>query len=150
AASTVTRLMDMGIEPFLLTSTLQVVVGQRLVRTVCQSCRSPYIPTDEELEAFGVSRDEVADIIFSHGRGCDECNMTGYRGRIGLYEVLPVTETINELILQRASADDVHALAVHERMMTMRQDGWLKVCYGITTFDEVNRQTHPETEESIV
>ncbi len=150
AASTVTRLIDMGIEPFLLSSTLQVVAGQRLVRTICQRCRSPYIPSDEELEDFGVSREDVAEISFSHGRGCDECNMSGYRGRIGIYETLPISEAIRELILHQATSDDMHAMAVHEGMMTMRQDGWLKVCYGVTSFDEVNRQTHPETEESIM
>ncbi|MDX2177293.1 MAG: GspE/PulE family protein [Candidatus Sumerlaeia bacterium] len=150
AAATVNRLVDMGIEPFLLTSTLQAVVGQRLVRTICQRCRTEYIASDEELEAFGVTRAEVADIAFSTGRGCDECNRSGYRGRIGLFEVLQVSDTIRELILQRSTADDLHALAVHEGMMTMRQDGWLKVCYGVTSFEEVNRQTHPETEESII
>jgi type II secretion system protein E len=150
AAATITRLVDMGIEPFLLTSTLQAIVGQRLVRTICERCRAPYIPTDEELSDFGVSRAEVADIVFSHGRGCDECNMSGYRGRIGIFEVLKISDQIRELILQRATSDELHALAVHEGMMTMRQDGWLKICYGVTTFEEVNRQTHPETEESIM
>jgi len=150
AASTVTRLIDMGIEPFLLSSTLQVVAGQRLVRTICQRCKAPYIPSDEELEDFGVTREDISEVTFSHGRGCDECNMTGYRGRIGIYEVMPVSENIRELILSQSTSDDMHAMAVHEGMMTMRQDGWLKVCYGVTTFDEINRQTHPETEESIM
>ncbi len=149
AAATITRLVDMGVEPFLLTSTLEAVVGQRLIRTICPSCRVPYIPTDEELEEFGVERDEVSEIDFFQGRGCDDCNYSGYKGRQGLYEIMEVTESINELILQRATTDDIHALAVHEGMMTMRQDGWLKICLGMTTFEEVSKHTIPETEASI-
>jgi len=148
AAATITRLVDMGIEPFLLTSTMRGVVGQRLVRTICPSCKEPYIPTDEELEDFAVSREEVDDITFYHGRGCDDCNFTGYKGRLGIFEVLKVTEEINELVLQRSTSDEIHALAVHQGMQTMRSDGWLKICLGATTFDEVSRQTPRETEET--
>ncbi|MEQ8820173.1 MAG: GspE/PulE family protein [Sumerlaeia bacterium] len=148
AAATVTRLVDMGIEPFLLTSTLRGVIGQRLIRTICPSCKEPYIPTDEELAEFTVTREEVEDITFMVGRGCDDCGFSGYKGRIGIYEVLLVTEEVNELILQRATTDEIHALAVHQGMQTMRSDGWLKVCLGITTFDEVSRQTPRESEES--
>lgn len=149
AAATITRLIDMGIEPFLLTSTIEAIVGQRLLRTVCPSCRTPYIPTDEELEEFGVEREEVEDVDFFHGRGCDDCNFSGYKGRQGIFEVLEVTDTIKELILQDGTTDDVHAMAVHEGMVTMRQDGWLKICLGLTTFEEVSRHTIPETEDSI-
>ncbi len=149
AAATVTRLIDMGVEPFLLTSTLEAIVGQRLIRTICPTCKTPYIPTDEELEEYGVSREEVEDVDFFHGRGCDDCNFTGYKGRAGIFEMMEATEAIRELILQQATTDDIHAMAVHEGMVTMRQDGWLKICLGITTFEEVSRQTIPETEETI-
>ena len=149
AAATVTRLVDMGIEPFLLTSTLECIVGQRLLRTICPSCRAPYFPTDEELADFGVTRDEVEEITFTQGRGCDDCNFTGYKGRIGIYEMMEVTDSIKELIIQRATTDDIHAMGVHEGMTTLRQDGWLKVCLGMTTFEEVTKHTVPETESSI-
>ncbi len=149
AAATITRLIDMGVEPFLLTSTLECIVGQRLIRTICPSCKSVYIPTDEELEEYGVTREEVAEIEFFQGRGCDDCNLTGYKGRQGLYEVMEVSESIRELILQRATTDDLHAMAVHEGMVTMRQDGWIKICLGVTTFEEVSRHTLPETEDTI-
>ncbi len=148
AAATVTRLVDMGIEPFLLTSTLRCVVGQRLIRTICPSCKEPYIPTDDELEEFAVLREEVEDITFFKGRGCDDCHFTGYKGRLGIFEVMKATEELCELILQKAPTDDVHALAVHQGMQTMRSDGWLKVCLGATTFEEVARQTPRETEET--
>lgn len=148
AAATVTRLVDMGIEPFLLTSTLRAVIGQRLIRTICPSCRVPYTPTDEELEEFAVRRDEITDIEFQMGSGCDECNFSGHKGRLGIFEFLKVTEEINELVLQKSTTDDIHALAVHQGMQTMRADGWLKICLGITTFDEISKQTPRETEES--
>lgn len=148
SAATLTRLIDMGIEPFLLTSTLRCVVGQRLIRTICPMCKEPYIPTDEELEEFAVTREEVQDITFFAGRGCDDCNFSGYKGRLGLFEVMTITEELRELILQRATTDEIHALAVHQGMQTMRSDGWLKVCLGATTFEEVGRQTPRESEES--
>lgn len=148
AAATITRLVDMGIQPFLLTSTMRAVVGQRLIRTICPMCRESYNPTDDELEEFAVTREEVADIEFYHGRGCEDCNHTGYKGRLGIYEILKVTEEINELVLQNATTDDIHALAVHQGMQTMRSDGWLKICLGVTTFQEVSRQTPRESVES--
>lgn len=149
AAATITRLVDMGIEPFLLTSTLEAIVGQRLLRTICPSCRAPYFPTDEELADFGVTRDEVEEITFTQGRGCDDCNFTGYKGRIGIFEMMEVSDSIKELVIQRATTDDIHAMAVHEGMTTLRQDGWLKICLGMTTFEEVTKHTIPETESSI-
>ncbi len=148
AAATVTRLVDMGIEPFLLTSTMRCIVGQRQIRTICPSCKEPYIPSDDDLEEFAVSREEVEDLTFYSGRGCDDCNFTGYKGRLGIYEVLKVTEELNELVLQRSTTDEIHALAVHQGMATMRSDGWLKICLGVTTFDEVSKQTPRETEET--
>ena len=141
AASSVTRLIDMGIEPFLITSTLDAVVGQRLVRTICPVCKISYSPTDEELQDFDMTRDQVSDISFSIGKGCEECAHTGYKGRIGIFELLPVSEPVRDLILERASADEINRLAVQEGMQSMRQDGWLKICMGLTTIEEVARQT---------
>ncbi|MGC8841403.1 MAG: ATPase, T2SS/T4P/T4SS family [Candidatus Sumerlaeaceae bacterium] len=149
AAGAVTRLIDMGVEPFLITSTLEGVIGQRLVRLICPMCKRPYTPTPEELEDFATTPEEVADLTFFHGEGCDECGNTGYKGRIGIFELLRVTEDIRDLILQRATTDDIHALAIKQGMKTMRQDGWLKICLGITTFEEVARHTPRETREVI-
>ncbi len=149
AAATVTRLVDMGLEPFLLSSTLRGVVGQRLIRTICPSCREEYTPTDKDLAEFAVEREQVEDFTFYKGRGCDDCNKTGYKGRLGIFEFMQVTDEISELILQRSTTDEIHALAVHQGMQSMRTDGWMKVCMGVTTFDEVARQTPSESEESI-
>jgi len=138
AAATVTRLIDMGIEPFLLTSTLQTVIGQRLVRSICPSCREVYEPTDDELGEFALRSEEVRGIVFYHGAGCDECNFTGFRGRLGLFEMLAVDDEIKDMILERATSDEINELAVKRGMMTMRQDAFLKVCMGITTIGEVS------------
>ncbi|MCX8038117.1 MAG: GspE/PulE family protein, partial [Candidatus Sumerlaeia bacterium] len=141
AAASITRLIDMGIEPFLITSTLEGVVGQRLVRTVCPLCKIPYSPTDEELLDFGVTRSEIADLNFAIGKGCEECAHTGYKGRMGIFELLVVNDAVRDLILERASADEINRLAIQQGMQTMRQDGWIKICMGLTTFEEVSRQT---------
>jgi len=149
AAGTITRLIDMGIEPFLITSTLEAVVGQRLIRTICPTCKKPYTPTPVELEEFGISPEDVADVEFSKGIGCDECAYSGYKGRMGIFELMEITEEIRDLILRRASTDEIQAMALHQGMSTMRQDGWLKICLGMTTFEEVARQTPQESREQI-
>lgn len=149
AAATVTRLLDMGLEPFLITSTLEAVVGQRLIRLICNNCKHPYQPSAEELADFGATPEDVRDITFYRGEGCDDCMYTGYIGRIGIFEVMIVTEEVREAILERASTEVIHQLAVKQGMKTMRQDGWLKICTGLTTFDEVARQTPVETTEVI-
>ena len=149
AASTLTRLIDMGVEPFLLTSTLQAIIGQRLVRTVCQNCKAVYAPTDDELESFKISREDIKDMTFYHGTGCPDCANTGYRGRIGVIELLPVTDEVKELILEKAATDEVHSLAVKQGMVTMRKDGLLKVFAGVTTLEEIAKHT-PEEEEEII
>lgn len=144
AAGTITRLIDMGIEPFLLTSTLEGILGQRLVRTICPSCKKIYTPTDYELEEFGVSKGEIGDITFFKGAGCDDCAFTGYKGRMGIFELLSITEDVKDLIIERATSDEVHALGINQGMETMRQDGWLKICLGISSFEEVAKQTPKE------
>ncbi|MBN1902349.1 type II secretion system ATPase GspE [Candidatus Sumerlaeota bacterium] len=149
AAGTITRLIDMGVEPFLITSTLQAVLGQRLIRTICPNCKRNYEPTPEDLEEFGVTRSDVSDIVFYKGAGCDECSYTGYKGRMGIFELLVLTEEVKDLILRRASTDEIQAMALHQGMITMRQDGWLKICLGLTTFEEVSRQTPQESKDQI-
>ncbi|PKO19671.1 hypothetical protein CVU37_03000 [candidate division BRC1 bacterium HGW-BRC1-1] len=149
AAGCVTRLVDMGIEPFLINSTLEGIIGQRLVRTVCSGCKKPYTPTAEELEDFGVKPADVTDLTFFKGTGCDECSHSGYRGRLGIFELLPISEEIRDQIYNHASTDEIHAMALKQGMKTMRQDGWLKICAGITTFEEVAKHTPRETAEQI-
>lgn len=149
AAGTITRLVDMGVEPFLITSTLQAILGQRLLRTICPNCKRAQEPTPEDLEEFGVTRSEVSDIVFYKGAGCDECSYTGYKGRMGIFELLALSEEIKDLILRRATTDEIQAMALHQGMVSMRQDGWLKICLGLTTFEEVSRQTPQESKEQI-
>lgn len=149
AAATITRLIDMNVEPFMIASTLEAIVGQRLVRTVCPNCRQPYTPNEEELADFGISPEEIKDVIFFKGEGCDECNHTGYKGRMGIFELMVMTDQIRECILDKATTDDIHELAVREGMRTMRQDGWAKICAGVTTFEEVTRQTPKESKKLI-
>ncbi|AXA36690.1 Type IV fimbrial assembly, ATPase PilB [Candidatus Sumerlaea chitinivorans] len=149
AAGAVTRLIDMGVEPFLITSSLEAVIGQRLVRLICPICKRPYDPLPEELAEFATTREEVADITFFHGEGCAECAETGYKGRIGIFELLRVTDEIRDLILERATTDQIQDTAIRQGMKTMRQDGWLKICLGITTFEEVCKHTPRESRESI-
>jgi type II secretory ATPase GspE/PulE/Tfp pilus assembly ATPase PilB-like protein len=150
AAGTITRLIEMGLKPFLITSSLQAIVAQRLVRTICSQCRTPCRPDPLELEMFGVTPADVRDKTFYRGEGCGECGHTGYRGRMGLFEMLELDDEMSELILDQGSTDEIHALAVRNGMITMRQDGWLKICLGLTTFEEVMRETPREEEVEIL
>lgn len=149
AAATVTRLLDMGVEPFMITSALQAVIGQRLTRTICPACKTPYTAPPEELLGFNVKPEDLAEagISLYTGGGCAECAHTGYRGRMGIFELLQIGEEMQELILDRGTTDEVQELALRQGMMTMRQDGWIKVCHGLTTLSEVNRQTPKEIQE---
>jgi type IV pilus assembly protein PilB len=141
AAGAVTRLIDMGIEPYLVSSTLEAVIGQRLVRRVCADCKQPYAPDDDLLGSLGLSRSDVGDRQFYVGEGCVSCNDTGYRGRVGIYEYLPVTEAIRNLINERQPTLVIRQKAIEQGMMTMREDGIRKVLDGYTTVEEVRRYT---------
>lgn len=141
AAATVTRLIDMGVKPFLITSSVAAVVGQRLVRTICSSCRVPYTPIEEEIHEFKIEPEELKEHTFFHGEGCSECGHTGYHGRMGLFELMEVSDEMRELILDQASTDEIQELAIREGMISMRQDGWVKICMGLSTFEEVARET---------
>ncbi len=148
AAATVTRLLDMGVEPFLITSSLEAVIGQRLVRTICDSCRRPVRPSEEDLFEFGVTLDDVREqqLEFNQGEGCTECNHSGYHGRMGIFELLVADDDIKELILERATTDEIQELALRKGMISMRRDGWTKARMGVTTISEVLRQTPRESE----
>jgi general secretion pathway protein E len=141
AAGAVSRLLEMGVEDYLLASSLLGVLAQRLVRQVCHKCRQPAELGAEVLREVGGER-ETPTVY--EGRGCEECAHTGYRGRSGIYELLLMTDTVKQLVLKRSSADVIKDAAVHEGMRTLREDGWRKVFTGVTTVAEVVRVTQEE------
>ncbi len=141
APGAVTRLIDMGVEPFLITSTIQGVLAQRLVRTVCKKCKVAYEPSEAVLAEMGLTREDVGGRPFYYGKGCLECNETGYRGRKGLYELLLVSEPIRELINMRAPSGVIRAKAQELGLRTLRQDGIRNVLDGETTVEEVLKYT---------
>ena len=141
APSTVNRLMNMGIEPFLVASSLNLVCAQRLVRRLCANCREPHPTPPPALVQAGFSPEDAKSVVPNRGRGCEKCNNTGYKGRVGLYEVMDVTEELRELILVGASSLELRRKAVEEGMLTLRSSGLRKVKEGITSVEEVVRET---------
>ena len=141
APSAVTRLMDMGVEPFLITSTVRAVIAQRLVRTICEKCKEPCQPGKAELEDLGLSDDMAKGMKFYKGKGCSECNNSGYRGRTGLYELFILDDNIKELVVKRTSSSVVRDAARKAGMKTLREYGLGKVLEGATTVEEVLRET---------
>jgi type IV pilus assembly protein PilB len=141
APSTVTRLIDMGVEPFLISSSVIASMSQRLARKICTSCKEPYKPRKDLLLAFGFDPDlpENRDQVFYHGRGCDACRHTGYKGRIGVYELMNMSQEIGELIVKRASAGQVKEAALAAGMITLQRDGFDKALAGVTTIDDLQR-----------
>lgn len=141
AASTITRMIDMGIEPFNVASAVNLIVAQRLVRRICTDCKSEHKYNLDELAAMGLSQKEAAGITFYKGEGCDTCGGTGYRGRQGLYEVMAMTPELRRMVLRGASTADLKEQAVKDGMLTLRTDGMMKVKRGITTMEEVVKET---------
>lgn len=151
AAGTIPRLIDMDIEPFLLSSSVNVIIGQRLCRKICSECREEVKLTEiivkpviDELKLITPASQTQVDfnnIHFYHGKGCPSCGNSGYHGRVGIYEILPITKTIQQLIVQKAQATDIETNAKNEGMITMKQDGLLKCIEGLTTIEEVLRVT---------
>jgi type IV pilus assembly protein PilB len=176
AAETVTRLLDMGLEPFNVASALNLVLAQRLVRKICKACKEKYEPDDAELAGAKVKRDmtfrelrfteealrnaksratpeaapflenlsldtKIGDVPFFRGRGCAECSTTGLKGRQGLYEVMFMNPHLRKLVLQNVGAAEIRDAAIEDGMLTLRMDGWLKVLKGITTIEQVVRET---------
>jgi type IV pilus assembly protein PilB len=144
APSTVNRLLNMGIEPFLVSSATNLILAQRLVRKICQECKEPVTITPESFVKLGVQKEEYEqykDITFYKGKGCDMCNNTGYKGRLALYEVMPISEPIKELILQGASAIDIKREAIHQGLQTLRRSGISKLLGGVTSLEEVLKTT---------
>ena len=141
APGAVARLIDMGVEPFLIASSLEGVLGQRLVRKICLACRQPYEPSEAILRQIGLSIHDIGDKNFFYGAGCPECNNTGYRGRKGIYELLDITEPIRELITQRAPSVVIRQKAIELGMNTLRADGLRSIFEGETTIEEVLKYT---------
>jgi type IV pilus assembly protein PilB len=141
APSTVNRLMNMGIEPFLVASSLNLICAQRLVRRICSKCKEPHPTPPQAMTQAGFSPEDAKTVVPNRGKGCDKCNNTGYKGRVGLYEVMEVTEELRELILVGASSLELRRKAVEEGMITLRGSGLRKVKEGVTTIEEIVRET---------
>ncbi|HWD20058.1 MAG TPA: ATPase, T2SS/T4P/T4SS family [Verrucomicrobiae bacterium] len=141
APGAVTRLIDMGVEPFLISSTLMAVLAQRLVRTICKKCRTPFEPTESQLSLLNLSPHDVGDKVFYYGRGCAVCNDTGYKGRRGIFELLVASEPIRLLITERAPTVVIRQKAVELGMITLREDGLRGIFDGDTTIEEVVKYT---------
>jgi type IV pilus assembly protein PilB len=141
APSTISRLMNMGIEPFLVASSVNLICAQRLVRRLCTECKKDHPHDPKALVDAGFTPEEAEKVIPKKGSGCERCNNTGYKGRVGLYEVMEITDELRELILVGASALELRRKAIDEGMITLRRSGLLKVMDGVTTIEEVARET---------
>ena len=141
APGAVTRLIDMGAEPFLISSALEAVLGQRLLRSICSQCRTPYQPNEAMLAELGISRRDIGEKQFYYGKGCDACNNTGYKGRKGIYELLKISDPIRELINERGPTVNLKQKAIELGMVTLRQDGLRSIFAGDTTIEEVIKYT---------
>ena len=145
APSSIARLLDLGVEPFLVTATLEGIVAQRLVRKICENCKAPYQPTETQLMDLLLTPDDVKGKKFYYGRGCEKCNNTGYRGRTGIFEIMTFNDEIRELIMQQASTTVLRAAAQKTGMRLLRDNGLAAIYDGITTIDEVIKETITES-----
>jgi type IV pilus assembly protein PilB len=141
APGAVSRLLDMNVEPFLISSSLEGILAQRLVRKICSNCKTPFEPSESVLQQIGLSPYDIGDKVFYYGKGCESCNGTGYRGRKGIYELLDVSEPIRELINQKAPSVVIRQKAIELGMTTLRQDGLRSIFDGETTIEEVLKYT---------
>jgi len=137
----ITRLVDMGVEPFLISAALEAVLAQRLIRRICKGCMSAYEPTEAVLQQLGLSPYDIGDKNFFYGKGCDACNNTGYKGRKGIYELLKMTDPLRELVNQRAPGVVLRQKAIEQGMTTIREDGLRSIYDGDTTIEEVLKYT---------
>jgi type IV pilus assembly protein PilB len=144
APSSIARLLDLGLEPFLVTATLEAIVAQRLVRRICLNCKEEFHPSERELLQLGLTPEDIAGRVLYYGKGCEYCNNTGYRGRIAIFEVMAADEEIKELIMKHASTGVLRQEARKRGMRTLRQGGLLAIYDGITTIEEVVRETLAE------
>jgi type IV pilus assembly protein PilB len=141
APSTVSRLLNMGVEPFLVTASLNLILAQRLARRICSDCKEPAEKHVERLREMGMTEEQIASSTIYHGKGCGNCNDTGYRGRVAFYEVMPFIDELKELVLQGASAAELKAEMINSGIATLRMAGINKIIDGTTTPEEVLRST---------
>jgi general secretion pathway protein E/type IV pilus assembly protein PilB len=137
APSAVTRMVDMGVKPFLVASAVRAIMAQRLIRKVCAKCKTPYKPTEYEMESLKLNPDEVKNATIFRGAGCNECAKTGYRGRMGIYEIFQIDDEVRRLIYEKVPSNVIRARARELGMRTLREDGIRKIMAGITTPEEV-------------
>jgi general secretion pathway protein E len=137
----VTRLIDMGIEPFLVTSSVIAIIAQRLVRVLCMKCKEAYVPDDESLENMGIERRLIEKHLLYRRKGCQACMNTGYRGRTAIFELMMIDDSIKRMILKTSDSNQINDLAIRQGMKTLIQDGADKVLKGFTTIEEVLRVT---------
>jgi type II secretory ATPase GspE/PulE/Tfp pilus assembly ATPase PilB-like protein len=145
AAGAITRLIDMGIEPFLVSSSINASIAQRLVRLICPACKQEVKSPREALKELGVKEESFSGTLYE-GKGCELCKFTGFRGRTAIYEILVITDPIRELIVNRTPLNVIRKEAIKAGMKTLRQDGWIKIKQGLTTVSEVLRVTQEEEE----
>ena len=141
APSAITRLIDMGVPSYLVASTVVAIMAQRLVRVVCQKCKQPYTPSDAALDTAGITPEMAAKANFSKGRGCGNCQGSGFRGRLGIFELMLMSSKVRELTFNEAPTDQIRRAAIMEGMRTLYWDGIDKVLRGTTTLEEVFRTT---------
>jgi type IV pilus assembly protein PilB len=146
APSSLARLLDLGIEPFLLTATIEGVVSQRLIRKICENCKTPFTPSESQLMELGLSPEDVKDKKFYYGKGCSKCNNTGYKGRTALFEIMTFNDEIRELIMNHASTNVLRVASQKAGMKLLRDAGLAAMYDGITTIDEVVKETITESE----
>ncbi|MCA9253528.1 MAG: Flp pilus assembly complex ATPase component TadA, partial [Phycisphaerales bacterium] len=141
APSSIARLLDLGLDSFLITATLEAVVAQRLCRRICANCKTEFTPSEEMLMELGITPDDVGDQPFYYGRGCDYCNNTGYRGRLGIFEIMVMDDHLRELIMRHASSNLLRQEAIKRGMRTLRESGLAAIFDGQTTIEEVVKET---------
>jgi type IV pilus assembly protein PilB len=146
APSAINRLVDMGIEPFLVSSSLNLIVAQRLVRKICVACKRPVTLNEEVIRELQWTVEEAANSKVSDGEGCVECNNTGYKGRQGVYEVMPMGGRVRDLVLERVPASEIKRAAIRDGMLTLRRDGLEKLRRGMTSVEEILKETAADEE----
>jgi len=144
APSGVTRMVDMGVEPYLVAATVLGILGQRLVRVVCDACAEDFRPPPDVVAQAAAGQPDIPKPRFRRGRGCDACAGTGYRGRSGLYELMQLSEALRARVVKNAPLAEIRALAHAQGMAPLRAAGWAKACAGVTTLEEVLRVTRDE------
>jgi type IV pilus assembly protein PilB len=141
APSSIARLLDLGIEPFLLTATIEGIISQRLVRKICENCKTAFEPSEAQLMELQLTPEDVKDKQFYYGRGCSKCNNTGYRGRTGVFEIMVFNDEIRDLVMNQASTAVLRAAGQKNGMRMLRDNGMILIYDGITTIDEVVKET---------